>query len=99
MSSKRTTKKQIRYTCGDLAAECILAKTFIPGVKENEMANIIIEIAKLQQEALEKASIATNKEAFHALNAEFNKTIEEIVKKMNAALPAEEKKLRAKTEE
>lgn len=96
MSSKRSTKKQLRYTCGDLAAECILAKTFIPGVSAEEMAGIVLEIAKLQESSLKKASIATTKEAFHAMNAEFNKGVAEVVKKMNAALPQEQKDLNKK---
>lgn len=98
MSSKRSTKKQIRYACGDVAAECILAKTFIPGVKEDDMAKLVIDVARLQQATLRKASIASGKEAFHAINADFNKQLSEIVGKMNEALPAEQKKKRAKAE-
>lgn len=96
MSSKRSTKKQIRYICGDLAAECILAKTFIPGVDGKAMADIVVEIAQLQESELKKASIATNKEAFHAINAEFNRCVSEIVKKMNSILPQEQKDLNKK---
>ena len=96
MSSKRSTKKQIRYVCGALAAECILAKTFIPGVKADDMATIVIEIAKLQSASLKKASIAENKTAFHAVTADFNKNVSEIVKKMNSVLPQEQKELNKK---
>lgn len=96
MSSKRKTKKQIRYVCGDLAAECILAKTFIPGVDSQEMANIVIEIAQLQESELKKASIASNKQAFHAINSEFNRNVSEIVKKMNTVLPQAQKDLNKK---
>lgn len=96
MSSKRSTKKHVRYTCGDLASECILAKTFIPGVKAEDMAAIVIEVARLQENTLRKASIATSKEAFHALITEFNQGVAAIVKQMNAALPQEQKDLNKK---
>lgn len=96
MSSKRKIKKQVRYTCGDLAAECILAKTLIPGVSADEMNGIIVEVAKLQEATLKKAGIASDKTAFHAVNAEFNKGVSEIVKMMNQALPQEQKDLNKK---
>ena len=32
MANKRTLKKQIRYICGDCAAECAMACEIIPGV-------------------------------------------------------------------
>ncbi|MDE6831484.1 MAG: hypothetical protein K2J07_01945, partial [Muribaculaceae bacterium] len=82
--------------CGELAAECILAKTFIPGVDAEAMAKVVIEIAQLQENELKKASIAADKKAFHAINAEFNRSVSEIVKKMNSVLPAEQKELNKK---
>lgn len=61
MSSKRFFKKRVRYVCGDLAAECILAKTFIEGVDEAKMSEIVIRIAQLQEATLKKASFVFDK--------------------------------------
>ena len=32
MGNKRLLKKQIKYACGDLAAECIIAINFVDGI-------------------------------------------------------------------
>ena len=61
MSSKRLFKKRVRYVCGDMAAECILAKTFINGVDESKMTDIVIRIAQLQEATLKKATFVFDK--------------------------------------
>jgi len=52
MSNKRELKKEIRYVCGDVAAECLLAKSFVKGVDADAMTDIILRIADLQVNAL-----------------------------------------------
>ncbi len=61
MSSKRSLKKNVRYVCGDLAAECILAKAYVEGVDEKVMSNIVIKIAQLQEATLRKISFCFDK--------------------------------------
>ena len=80
MANKRDLKKQVKYICGDLATECMLAAEYVKGVVPAEMHKIVAEIASLQTSAY-------NKKAFAALREKFNNKVQEIVKQMNAALP------------
>ena len=48
MANKRILKKQIRYVCGDIAAECILAMNFIEGIDVEKMLSLVFEVASLQ---------------------------------------------------
>lgn len=61
MSSKRSLKKLVRYMCGDMAAECIIAKTVVPGVDESVMSNIVVKIASLQEATLRMISFSYDK--------------------------------------
>lgn len=58
MANKRELKKEIQYVCGDLAAECLLAKNFVKGVDAKTMREIIGKIADLQVSALENVSFS-----------------------------------------
>lgn len=111
MANKRDLKKEIRYVCGDLAAECLIAKNFVKGVDCEAMKNIIGEIADLQISALDTVSFSYDKvrsdfesgreyakarsayfrKAYGSLREKFYDKVQAIVKKMNAALPAEVK--------
>ena len=61
MANKRLLKKQIRYACGDLAGECILAMKFVEGIDVDKLQDIIFEIASLQTETLKKISFSFDK--------------------------------------
>lgn len=37
MANKRDLKKQVKYICGDLATECMLAAEYVKGVVPAEM--------------------------------------------------------------
>lgn len=111
MANKRYLKKHIRYVCGDIAAECIMARHYIDDIDAAKMNEIVIDIARLQENALERVTVAFdrvpagydnkaqyNKErraymahAYKSLEAEFNQSIKEIVKRMNTALSDEQK--------
>jgi hypothetical protein len=58
MAKKRDLKKEIQYVCGDLAAECLLAKNFVKGVNRDAMTEIIGKIADLQISAVNKVTIS-----------------------------------------
>lgn len=111
MATKRDLKKQIQYVCGDLAAECLIAKNFVKGVDCEAMKTIIGEIADLQTSTLAKVSFSFDKlpkdfaekaeyskartayyrKAYASLRAKFLDHVNDIVRKMNAALPQEVK--------
>lgn len=61
MANKRNLKKQIRYICGDIAGECLLAKTLIPGVNKEAMTDVIVKAAELQNTALCRTNISFDK--------------------------------------
>ncbi len=63
MSSKRNLKKRVRYMCGDIAAECIIAKTVVPGIDPDTMSALVVKIACLQEQTLQKLSFAYDKVA------------------------------------
>lgn len=107
MASIRKTKKNIRYACGDIAAELLIASHAIKDFNRAETNKIISDIASLQVAALSKCSFDFDKAksdfengkaykdarrkyaaaAFHKLNEEMGKRMQEIVDKMNAAMP------------
>ncbi len=58
MASIRKTKKEIRYACGDLASELLIAAHAIKGFDMAETRHIIGDIASLQVDALHKCSFA-----------------------------------------
>ena len=61
MSSIRRTKKEIRYACGDIAAELLIAAHAIKGFDRVATNEIIGEIASLQVDALAKCSFDYDK--------------------------------------
>jgi len=116
MANKRNLKKQVRYICGDLATECLIAAEYVKDIDKEKMRDIVARIAVLQENALKNISFSFDKvpsdftslkdyntarakyfrQAFHAYHSKFNSRVMEIVKEMNAALPAEAKEANKK---
>ena len=63
MQSKRDLKKQIRYICSELVGECLLLGEVCPEEKLDEINQLIVDIAILQEGTIAKASIAFDKSA------------------------------------
>lgn len=61
MANKRDLKKEIKYVCGDIAAECLIAKNFIKGVDAKAMTDVVAKVADLQISALDHASFSFDK--------------------------------------
>lgn len=61
MANKRILKKQIKYVCGDLAGECIMAIHFVEGIDIEQMQNIIFDIATLQTTSLKRVTFSFDK--------------------------------------
>lgn len=61
MKSKRDLKKQIKYICGDLVGECMIIGEISPEEKQNEVGQLIIDIAVLQETTLEKVNFSFDK--------------------------------------
>lgn len=111
MSSIRKFKKQVRYACGDLAAETLVAAHTIAGFSREAAHALINRIAALQTDTLSKSNFSFDKvrrdfaneveyrkarrhyyrTAFATLHNNFEAAVKDIVKDMNAALPADAK--------
>lgn len=61
MANKRDLKKEIQYVCGDIAAECLIAKNFVKGVDAEKLNDVVGKVADLQISALEAASFSFDK--------------------------------------
>lgn len=58
MASIRNTKKEIRYSCGDLASELLIAAYAIKGFDKSVATQSLIEIASMQIDAVGKCSFS-----------------------------------------
>lgn len=61
MANKRNLKKAIRFACGDMAGECIFAENTIEGTDVATWDQIILDIALLQEEAVNRVSVSFDK--------------------------------------
>lgn len=61
MASIRKVKKLVRYTCGDLAAETLIASHAIVDFDREKAYKIINDIASLQTDSISKCSFSFDK--------------------------------------
>lgn len=61
MANKRTLKKQIKYVCGDIAGECVMATYFVEGLDVEKMQDVILEVATLQSVTLKRVTFSYDK--------------------------------------
>lgn len=61
MANKRDLKKEIQYVCGDIAAECLIAKNFVKGVDKEKLTEVIGKVADLQISAIDAVSFSFDK--------------------------------------
>ncbi len=81
MANKRNLKKHVKYVCGDLAGECIVARNFIPGINAGQMDNIIYDIAELQTSTIMRVTFSydkvvadfENKHTYHVARSKYFK--------------------------
>lgn len=61
MKSKKDLKKQIRYICGDLVGECLLIGEVVSADKQDEVNQLIVDLAILQESTISKVTFAFDK--------------------------------------
>ena len=61
MANKRGLKKGIKYICGDIAGECILASYTVEGIDIQKLNELIIKTAELQDNTVKKVSVSFDK--------------------------------------
>lgn len=75
MANKRGLKKGIKYICGDIAGECILASYTFANADVQKVNAIIIKTAELQDDTVKKVSVSYDKNlnSFGGDAKEYNK--------------------------
>ena len=87
MKSKRKLKKQIRYICGDLVGECLLIGEICPDEKQDDLAQLIVNLAVLQEKTLSHCTFNFDKSVRDfGSEREYKKAKSEYVRKAYAAL-------------
>lgn len=87
MTNRRDLKKRIEFVCGDMAAECLFARTFVKGADVAKLENCIRAIAALQNEALSRVNVQFDqKPRDFASRNEYNKARRAFIKKAFASL-------------
>lgn len=61
MANKRQLKKAIRFACSEMVGECFFAEDTIEGADFDKWDNIIVNIALLQAEAVNRVSVEFDK--------------------------------------
>lgn len=61
MGNKRDLKKYVRLMCGDIAAEALIAGTFVEGVDMKAMHEVVQKVANLQENTLAAISLSYDK--------------------------------------
>lgn len=64
MANLRDIKKEIKYVCGDLAAECMVAASFIKGADVKKLDELVFKIADLQNTALQNVKFSFDKDPY-----------------------------------
>lgn len=58
MANKRRLKKNIHAICSDIATECAVTATYIPGSDEKLLSEAIVKSAALLSESMERMSVS-----------------------------------------
>jgi len=61
MANKRQLKKAITYACGEMAGECFFAQETFENTNPEDWEKIILDIALLQAEAVNRVSVDFDK--------------------------------------
>ena len=63
MKSKRDLKKEIKYIFSDLVGECMVLDLILPEEKHDELAQLVVDIALLQEQSLSNCTFSFDKSA------------------------------------
>lgn len=81
MASKRDLKKRMHYICGELAMNCIFSMDFIESIDRNKMDDIIVRIASLQRNSINRLNFCFDRKASDfASRTEYRKALHDYKK-------------------
>jgi seryl-tRNA synthetase len=90
MKSKRDLKKQVRYVCCDIVSELLLVGELVPEEKQDEVAQLVVETAVLQEQTIKHATFGFDKSIRDFANgAEYRKARRSYYRQAYAALHKE----------
>lgn len=91
MANKRDLKKYIKYTCGDIAGECLFGIDFFENADAEKLENVIVKAACLQTETIDKVSVSFDKtlKSFNGNAKEYKKARRAYYKECYKALQQE----------
>lgn len=61
MTSKKNLKKQVKYLCGDIVGELLLIGEICPVEKVDEVSQLVVDTAVLQQETIGRCTFGFDK--------------------------------------
>ena len=61
MANKRELKKAIKMACGEIAGQCLMAESTVKDADIDKWDNVIVNVAMLQKEAVNRVSVAFDK--------------------------------------
>ena len=61
MANKRNLKKQVKYVCGDIATDCLIAGNYVKGVDKKTMQELVGKLASIQDNTLKNISFSFDK--------------------------------------
>ena len=90
MANKRTLKKEINYIAGELLAECLFNKYYVPGVDADKLDELMGKIFSIQDDFLCRVSANGDKDPkkvkvyYKKLRADFDKAIDGVFEDLAA---------------
>lgn len=97
MAKRRILKKDISYVAGDLFAEALVCKMFIPGVQQEKAEALMARILDMQDDFIRRAQRPDGKdnkklvkEYYRRLSADFQTEIDAIGAEIEALSKGEE---------
>lgn len=82
MASRRNLKKHVNYIAGELFAECLVNRQYVPGIDKTKADQLMIEILEMQHEFISRISHTQpgNVKLFYKkFRADFNAQVSTII--------------------
>lgn len=85
MASRRLLKKNVNYIAGELFAECLINRLYVPGADKDKADKLMAEVLDMQHEFISRISHTEpgNVKGFYKkFHEDFSKSINDIVDKI-----------------
>ncbi len=82
MASRRELKKKVNYIMGDLFAECLVQKEFIPGTDKEKAEQLLTQILEAHEDFISRIShteAANVKGFYRKYRKDFQAKVDEII--------------------